>query len=217
MGFQLHRHREAHAPLRRLTWAIRRGALSPPPTRSNSMTRTACRCPSPCAVAAACAWPTAPVLCRALPMTSPAAFDGRKRIWIASMDGSHLRKVASTLTASSGTIESQPAWAPDARYIAYVSWVGMTSDIWVMQADGAYPVRLTSNGAVNTQPAWSPDGRKIVFISDRDGTKDIWLMNADGSQQTKLLALDSQENEPPVLDRQGISLCSLGAMATARC
>jgi Tol biopolymer transport system component len=127
-----------------------------------------------------------------------ADFDGTKRIWIASMDGSRLRKVSPTATSLSRTIESQPAWSPDARHIAYVSSDGLTSEIWVMQADGAYPVRLTSNGAVNTQPGWSPDGRKIVFVSDKDGSNDIWLMNPDGSQQVKLVTSAGQENDPRI-------------------
>lgn len=125
-----------------------------------------------------------------------ADFEGQKRIWISSLDGSRLRKITPSATSSSRTIETQPAWSPDARYIAYVSPDGPTSDIWVMQADGAYPVRLTSNGAVNSQPGWSPDGRKIVFVSDKDGSNDIWLMNADGSQQLKLAVSGGQENDP---------------------
>jgi Tol biopolymer transport system component len=37
-------------------------------------------------------------------------------------------------------------------------------DIWVMQSNGAIPIRLTTNNRDNeSNPAWSPDGTKIAY------------------------------------------------------
>lgn len=125
-----------------------------------------------------------------------ADFDGRTRIWVSALDGSRLRKVSSLGSASASAADLEPAWSPDGRQIAYVSFNGSNSDIWVVQADGAYPLKLTANGANNTNPSWSPDGSKIAFVSDKEGTKDIWLMNANGSSSAKLVTSDREENSP---------------------
>lgn len=59
-------------------------------------------------------------------------------------------------------------------------------DIYVMNADGSDPTRLTHNQALDKSPTWSPDGQKIAFYSDRDGNYQIYVMNADGSNPLNL-------------------------------
>ena len=59
-------------------------------------------------------------------------------------------------------------------------------EIYVMNADGASPTRLTDNPGKDGDPAWSPDGARIVFESDRDGAMELYTMNADGSDVTRL-------------------------------
>ena len=63
-----------------------------------------------------------------------------------------------------------------------------TPEIYVMDADGANLVRLTTNAWVQISPvtkvtslAWSPDGTRIAFIADRAGDRRIFVMNADGT------------------------------------
>jgi TolB protein len=48
-------------------------------------------------------------------------------------------------------------------------------DIYVMQANGSNPRRLTAR--FQRWAAWSPDGRRIVFESDRRGSFDLYVMN----------------------------------------
>ena len=127
-----------------------------------------------------------------------ADFDGPASLWISGLDGSRLRKISQPSNNSVVNTDMEPAWSPDGRQIAYRSLTGESesSDIWIVQASGAYPLKLTANGAGNSSPAWSPDGRKIAFVSDKDGSNDIWTMNADGTQPAKLLSSPSQENNP---------------------
>jgi TolB protein len=49
--------------------------------------------------------------------------------------------------------------------IAYVNGVSGHKEIYMMDYDGAEPVRLTSNKSINLSPAWSPDLRSIAFTS----------------------------------------------------
>lgn len=124
-----------------------------------------------------------------------ADFEEKFRIWVSDLAGRQLKRVSSTLSTNEEIAHSEPTWSPDGKYIAYVSESSGSSDIWIMQADGGHPIRLTTGGA-NSQPAWSPDGARIAFVSDRGGTKDIWLMNVDGAQQTRLTSSLGQENNP---------------------
>lgn len=127
-----------------------------------------------------------------------ADFDGPGSLWISALDGSGLRKISPPSTTSLANTDMTPAWSPDGRHIAYWSLTGesRSSNIWVVQANGTYPLKLTANGANNSYPAWSPDGRKIAFVSDRDGSNDIWVMNADGTQPSKLVGSSGQKSNP---------------------
>lgn len=70
--------------------------------------------------------------------------------------------------------------------IAFVSDRDGNPEIYVMNADGSNPTRLTENDGVDDMPAWSPDGAKIAFVSDREGNRDLFIMDADGSDVQRL-------------------------------
>jgi len=82
--------------------------------------------------------------------------------------------------------------AVPASSIAFVSdRDGTVGDIYVMNADGSTPARLTNIPRSNTQPSWSPDRRQIAFTGTRrvgltELDINIYRMNADGSAQTQL-------------------------------
>lgn len=103
-------------------------------------------------------------------------------------------------------------WSPDGSKLIFVSQfaldnsfafnTNMTSNIWVMNADGSGQNALTKVTAKNadcSSPVWSPDGSRIAFVSARalDGsdatdpndTSNIWVMNADGSGLTPMTRL----------------------------
>jgi Tol biopolymer transport system component len=74
----------------------------------------------------------------------------------------------------------------DGSKIVFVSWRDGGWEIYVMNADGSNPTKLTESIASDGYPAWSPDGSKIAFTSERDDRRDIYIMNADGSNVTRL-------------------------------
>ena len=55
-------------------------------------------------------------------------------------------------------------------------------DIWVADADGANPRRLTANVARDIMPRFSPDGKWIAFTSNRLGNNDVFVMPAGGGE-----------------------------------
>jgi TolB protein len=71
---------------------------------------------------------------------------------------------------------------------------GLAAEIYLMDADGANPRRLTANTDGDGFPVLSPDGKKIVFDSNRrrvegepQNTSDIFVMNTHGEEQTWLI------------------------------
>ena len=64
--------------------------------------------------------------------------------------------------------------------------LGANSDIYVVNAGGGLPQRLTTAPGVDTDPSFSPDGKSIVFESDRSGSQQLYLMNDDGRGQRRI-------------------------------
>ena len=52
-------------------------------------------------------------------------------------------------------------------------------DIWVVDADGSNPRRLTVNVARDFSPRFSPDGKWIAFTSNRTGNNDVFIDAVD--------------------------------------
>ena len=96
------------------------------------------------------------------------------------------------LTPGTPSSEDDADWSPDGKKIAFTSRDSacdtqqacqISSEIWVMNADGSSPRRLTSNTEEERSPDWSPDGKKILYMCKPVAGKpfEICVMNADGS------------------------------------
>jgi len=80
-----------------------------------------------------------------------------------------------TQVTSGNFDDSDPAWSPYGKSIAFVSNrtdnpdANDNSDIWIVSADntdkGKTLLQLTKNTSVDNSPVWSPDGKSIAYIS----------------------------------------------------
>ena len=73
----------------------------------------------------------------------------------------------------------RPTWSPDGKSIAFISNMSGRNNLWLVPAEGGWPVQLTVSDQRQASPAWSPDGKWIAYQSDYDGDEqwDIFLVS----------------------------------------
>ena len=94
-----------------------------------------------------------------------------------------------------------PAWSPDSRQLAYVSFEGSKSSIFVQTLRSGNRFRISNKPGINGAPAFSPDGRKLVItLGGVSGNLDIYVLDIT-SRQTKRLtthrAIDTEGTWSP--------------------
>ena len=114
------------------------------------------------------------------------------QIYVMDADGANPQRLT-----NNDFYDAQPSWSPDGKRIVFwskrdghfIGEGGLSSEIYVIDADGKNTRRLTNNRKRDLSPSWSPDGKWIVFSSDRKGddvNHEIYVMDADGKNQQRL-------------------------------
>jgi TolB protein len=118
------------------------------------------------------------------------------KLVVADQDGENEH----TIMESTDPIMS-PAWSPDSRRLAYVSFEGNKSSVFVQTLRTGNRQRVSSKPGINGAPAFSPDGRKLVLtLGGIDGNLDIHILDIS-SRETKRLtthrAIDTEGSWSP--------------------
>ncbi len=116
----------------------------------------------------------------------------RYQLVVADSDGANPRVVL-----QSGQPIMSPAWSPDGRSLAYVSFEGGLAAVYVQALASGERVRVSARSGINGAPAWSPDGRKLALtLSRRDGNVDVYLLTLATQELVRLTDSPAIDTEP---------------------
>ena len=129
--------------------------------------------------------------------------DGSKlfRLIVSDADGENAQRVAE----STQPLVS-PSWSPDARRLAYVSFEGGVSGVYIQTLRTGTRERVSARAGVNSSPSFSPDGRTLALVLSRDsGNLDIHTLDLS-TQVLRQLTTDSSIDTEPTWAPDGRSI-----------
>src|SRR3984957_9768721 len=90
-----------------------------------------------------------------------------------------------------------PSWSPDGQSLAYVSFEGRLSSVYVQVLKTGERQRVSALAGVNQAPAWSPDGKRLALtLSSRDGNLDIYVKDLTTQALTRITDDPGMHTEP---------------------
>lgn len=105
----------------------------------------------------------------------------RYRLQVSDIDG----KRANIRLESQEPILS-PAWSPDGKKLAYVSFETGKPAIFVHELSTGKRTKVADFPGLNSAPAWSTDGKSLLMTLSKDGNAEIYLMNLQNRQLKRL-------------------------------
>jgi tricorn protease len=88
-------------------------------------------------------------------------------LWSVPRDGGEARQL------TTGGHETNPAFSPDGKWIAFTGEYDGNADVYVMPATGGEPKRLTWHPTADVVVGWTPNGKDILFRSGRESYADF--------------------------------------------
>ena len=128
-------------------------------------------------------------------LRNPAKPEQRYSLQIADTDGESPK----TVLAAREPILS-PAWTPDGKKIAYVSFETKRPAIYLQDLATGQREKLTSFRGLNGAPSFSPDGQKMLFTASMHGNPEIYQMDLGTRQLTRMTndnAIDTEARYTP--------------------
>jgi len=97
------------------------------------------------------------------------------------------------------------AWSPDGKQVAFISNISGRNNLWLVPAEGGWPVQLTISEQRQASPAWSPNGKWIAYMSDHDGDEqwDIFLVSPANGEVVNLTNTPAISEESPAWSPDG--------------
>lgn len=89
-----------------------------------------------------------------------------------------------------------PAWSPDGRKLAYVSFERGNSAVYIQDIASGARELVSSFRGINSAPSFSPDGRKLALSLSRSGNPEIYVMDLGSKQLTQVTNHFGIDTEP---------------------
>ena len=124
-----------------------------------------------------------------------AAGEERHSLQIADADGFNPQ----VLLESDQTLMS-PAWSPDGQFLAYVSFEGNSSSVFVQNIRTGERNEVASYEGINSAPAFSPDGGRLAMTLSKEGDPEIFVLHLSTNSLQRIThnrAIDTEPNWSP--------------------
>ena len=89
-----------------------------------------------------------------------------------------------------------PAWSPNGREVAYVSFESQKAVVWVQDVATGKRTMVANFRGSNSAPAWSPDGSELAVTLSRDAPAQIYVMPRAGGVPRRLTTSPAIDTEP---------------------
>ncbi len=122
------------------------------------------------------------------PDRSAVAFSAFARIYVYRFKTGKVEAITSP-----ERIAAMPAWSPDSKLLAYVSWSDDGGHIYRTRPrpDGRQR-QLTRDAGFYSSPVWSPDGERIVAMRSSDQTRQVRASRPGPGHAADIVWLDSK-------------------------
>lgn len=116
---------------------------------------------------------------------------GRYSLWVADSDGENAQ---AALTSPEPIIS--PAWSPDGRQLAYVSFESRKPVVYTHDVASGRRRLLANFRGSNSAPTWSPDGSRLAVTLTRDGGSQLYTISASGGEPSRIMQSAGIDTEP---------------------
>ncbi|MCF6203846.1 MAG: hypothetical protein L3J59_09280 [Methylococcaceae bacterium] len=110
---------------------------------------------------------------------------------VANVDSTNPKIIAS----SSEPIMS-PAWSPNGKKIAYVSFENRHSGVFIQTLLTGKRTKVAFFKGINSSPSFSPDGSQLALTLSKDGSPNIYVLNLVDLSLKKVTNIKSIATEP---------------------
>jgi len=115
----------------------------------------------------------------------------RYQLVVADFDGANPQTIV-----TSGEPLMSPAWSPDGKRLAYVSFENKRSMIYMQNLNDGKRFRVAAFKGINSAPAWSPDGKSLAMTLSKDGNAEIYILNIGKKKLQRLTFHRAIDTEP---------------------
>ncbi|WP_303901423.1 Tol-Pal system beta propeller repeat protein TolB [Thiohalomonas denitrificans] len=115
----------------------------------------------------------------------------RFRLAVADADGFNEQ----TILTSKQPLMS-PAWSPDGKQLAYVSFEARRSVVYVQNVISGKREKVAEYEGINSAPAWSPDGRSLALTLSKDGNPEIYVLDLRTRALRRITRHSAIDTEP---------------------
>ncbi len=115
----------------------------------------------------------------------------RYALMVADADGWNPR----TVVNSTEPLMS-PSWSPDGSRLAYVSFEGGNSGVYIQDIASGSREKVASFRGINGAPNFSPDGNRLALTLSKGGNPDIYVMDLGSKHLTQVTNHFGIDTEP---------------------